>query len=197
MIAAGAREILVNQGIGEGGEMVGSENSSLPRRRRLAGYALAAVLAPVLAVVLAVLRGQPNLATEVLAVMVAVIAVALLGGLVPAVLEAIAGSLLNFSFTPPMHTSTIAQANDAAAVAIVIAVAVVVGLLADTAVRQAGQAAASEARAVGIPKVFARGSEIIREFADGHIEVIIPTEGHTERTYFRRLKPRILHARKK
>jgi two-component system, OmpR family, sensor histidine kinase KdpD len=123
--------------------MVGSENSSLPRRRRPAGYALAAVLVPVLAVVLAVLRGQPNLATEVLAVMVAVIAVALLGGLVPAVLEAIAGSLLNFSFTPPMHTSTIAQANDAAAVAIVIAVAVVVGLLADTAVRQAGQAAAA------------------------------------------------------
>lgn len=64
-------------------------------------------------------------------------------------------------------------------------------------VSQAGLAAASEARAVGIPKVFARGNEIIREFADGHIEVIIPTEGHTERTYFRRLKPRILHARKK
>jgi two-component system sensor histidine kinase KdpD len=123
--------------------MVGSENSSLPRRRRLAGYALAAMLAPVLAVVLAVLRGQPNLATEVLVVMVAVIAVALLGGLVPAVLEAIAGSLLNFSFTPPMHASTIAQANDAAAAAIIIAVAVVVGLLADTAVRQAGQAAAA------------------------------------------------------
>jgi|SRR6186713_499849 len=64
-------------------------------------------------------------------------------------------------------------------------------------VSQAGLAAASEARAVGIPKVFARGNEIIREFADGHIEVIIPRKQHTENTYFRHLKPRILHARKK
>jgi hypothetical protein len=38
----------------------------------------------VLAVVLAILRGQLNLTTEVLAVLVAVIAVALLGGLAPA-----------------------------------------------------------------------------------------------------------------
>jgi two-component system, OmpR family, sensor histidine kinase KdpD len=123
--------------------MVGSENSSLPRRRRLAGYALAAVLAPVLAVVLAILRGQLNPTTEVLAVLVAVIAVGLLGGIVPAVLEAIAGSLLNFYFTPPMHTSTIAEANNAAAVAVLVAVAVVIGLLADNAVRHAGQAAAA------------------------------------------------------
>ena len=64
-------------------------------------------------------------------------------------------------------------------------------------VSQAGLAAASEARAVGIPIGFARGNEIIREFPDGHTEVIVPTEGHRERTYFRRLKPRILHARKK
>src|ERR1700676_5564604 len=51
--------------------------SSLPLRRRRAGYALAAVLAPVLAVVLSILRGQLNLTAEVLAVPVAVIAVAL------------------------------------------------------------------------------------------------------------------------
>src|SRR6266705_6833166 len=40
-----------------------------------------------------------------------VIAVALLGGLVPAVVEAIAGwLLLNFYFTPPVHKFTIAEA---------------------------------------------------------------------------------------
>jgi two-component system, OmpR family, sensor histidine kinase KdpD len=49
--------------------------------RRVTGFALAAVLAPVLAVALAIVRGQLNLATEVLAVLGAVIAVALLGGL--------------------------------------------------------------------------------------------------------------------
>lgn len=60
---------------------------------------------------------------------------------------------------------------------------------------EAGLAAASEAKALGIPKVFARGNKIIREYADGHIEVLV--EGDTERTYFRRLKSEIIHARKK
>ncbi len=123
--------------------LIAPAKSSLPLRRRLAAYALAAALAPALAVVLAILRGQLNLTTEVLAVLVAVTAVALLGGLVPAVLEAIAGSLLNFHFTPPMHISSIAEADNAAAGAIFVAVAVVVGLLADNVVRHAGQAAAA------------------------------------------------------
>ncbi len=62
---------------------------------------------------------------------------------------------------------------------------------------QAGLAAASEARAVGIPKVFARGNEIIKEYTDGHIEVLVPSELHKERIYFRYLNSGILHARKK
>lgn len=43
--------------------------------RRLTGYALAAALAPVLAVALAIVRGQLKLATGVLAVLGAVIAI--------------------------------------------------------------------------------------------------------------------------
>jgi len=60
---------------------------------------------------------------------------------------------------------------------------------------QAGIAAASEAKAVGIPKVFARDNEIIREYANGHIEIL--AEGTTERAFFRRSKFEVLHARKK
>ncbi|MDX6344997.1 MAG: two-component system, OmpR family, sensor histidine kinase KdpD [Trebonia sp.] len=125
------------------GLLIGPARSSLRLRRRLAGYVLAAALVPVLAVVLAILRGQLSPTTGVLTVLTAVVAVALLGGLVPATLEAIAGSLLNFYFTPPMHTSAIAEIEKAAAVAIFIAAAVVVGLLTDNAVRYAGQAAAA------------------------------------------------------
>ena len=55
----------------EGTDMAGGQV------RRVAGYALAAVLAPVLAIA----TGQLNLVTEVLVVLGAVIAVALLGGL--------------------------------------------------------------------------------------------------------------------
>jgi two-component system, OmpR family, sensor histidine kinase KdpD len=113
--------------------------SSLPLKRRLAGYALAAALA----LVLAILGGQLDMTIEALAVLVAVITVALLGGLVPAVLEAIAGSLLTVSFTSPIHASTFAKADIAATGAVIVAVAVVVSLLADNARRRAGQAAAA------------------------------------------------------
>jgi K+-sensing histidine kinase KdpD len=114
----------------------------LPLMRRLAGCALAAVLAPLLAI----LRGQLNPVTDGLAF--AVIAVALLGGLTPAVFEAITGSLLlNFRFLPPIRTLTVAAANSAAALSVLIAVAVVVSLLAGRAVRHAGQAAAAIAAA--------------------------------------------------
>jgi two-component system sensor histidine kinase KdpD len=114
---------------------------SLPLRRRLAGYALAAVLAPLLTVLLAILRGQLSLTTDVLAFLVAVMAVAVIGGFVPAVLEAIAGSLLlTFYFTAPVHKFTIAQANNAAALGVFVAVAVVVSFLVDDAARHTRQA---------------------------------------------------------
>jgi two-component system sensor histidine kinase KdpD len=128
--------------------LIASGKSSLPSRRRLAGYALAVALAPLLTLVLVILRGQLNLTTDVLAFLVAVIAVALLGGLGPAVLEAIAGSLLlNFYFTPPMHRFAIAEANTAAALVTFIVVAVVVSLLGDREARRTRQAAAAIAAA--------------------------------------------------
>jgi len=62
---------------------------------------------------------------------------------------------------------------------------------------QAGRAAASEAKVIGIPKIFARGNKIIREFANGETEVVIVAEGLTEGLYFRKFKSGVLHARKK
>jgi hypothetical protein len=64
--------------------------------------------------------------------------------------------------------------------------------------REAGQAAASEAKAVGIPKVFAKNGQILKQYPDGRIEVVIITEGfNTEMEYFRHIKSEVLHARKK
>ena len=70
------------------------------------------------------LRGELNLTSDVLAFLVAVIAVALVGGFVPPVLAAIAGSLLlNYYFTPPIHKFTIAEANNVLALVVFVAVA--------------------------------------------------------------------------
>ena len=118
----------------------------LPLRRRLAGYALAVALAPVLTVFLAILRDELNLTSDVLAFLLAVIAVALVGGFVPAVMEAIAGSLLlNFYFTPPIHKFTISEANNALALGVFVVVGLVVSSIVDDAARRTKQAARANA----------------------------------------------------
>ena len=118
----------------------------LPLRRRLAGYALAVVLAPLLTLFLASLRNNLNLTSDVLAFLVAVIAVALVGGFVPAVLEAIVASLLlNYYFTPPIHMWTIAEANNALALGVFVIVGLAVSSVVDDAARRSKQAARATA----------------------------------------------------
>ncbi len=118
----------------------------LNRRRQLAGYALAVVLLPLLTLALANVRGGINLTSDMLVFLGAVIAVALVGGFIPAVLAAVAGSLLlNYYFTPPLHKFTIAQANNALALAIFVIVGLVVSSVVDTAARRTKQAARSGA----------------------------------------------------
>jgi two-component system sensor histidine kinase KdpD len=132
---------------------MGSRFGLLPRyrggltvRRRIAGYVLAAVLAPALTIVLTHMRSGANLTSDVLLFLVAVIAVALTGGFVPALAEAILGSLLlNYYFTPPIHKWTISQANNALALAVFVAVGLVVSSVVDTAARRSGQAARASA----------------------------------------------------
>jgi two-component system, OmpR family, sensor histidine kinase KdpD len=118
----------------------------LPLRRRLAGYALAVVLAPLLTLFLTNFRVSINLTSDVLFFLVAVIAVALVGGFIPAVLEAIAGSLLlNYYFTAPIHQWTIAEANNALALGIFVAVGLVTSSVVDDAARRNKQAARANA----------------------------------------------------
>ena len=61
-------------------------------------------------------------------------------------LAAVAGSvLLNYYFTPPIHTFTIAEANNALALVIFVAVGLVVSSLVDGAARRSHQAARASA----------------------------------------------------
>ena len=104
------------------------------------------LLAPLLTLFLVSFRSSINLTSDVLFFLVAVIAVALVGGFVPAVLEAIAGSLLlNYYFTPPIHQWTIAEANNALALGIFVAVGLVVSSVVDGAARRSKQAARASA----------------------------------------------------
>jgi two-component system, OmpR family, sensor histidine kinase KdpD len=118
----------------------------LTRQRQIAGYVLAAALTPLLTLILAGVRGHLNLTTDMLVFLAGVVAVALVGGFIPAVLAAVVGSLLlNYYFTPPIHQWTIAQANNALALVIFIAVGLAVSSVVDTAARRTKQAARSGA----------------------------------------------------
>jgi len=119
---------------------------AITRRRQVAGYVLAAGLLPALTVVLADLRNGLNLTSDVLLYLTAVILVALVGGFVPAVLAANVGSLLlNYYFIPPIHMLTIAQANNALALGVFVAVALLVSRVVDIAARRTTQAARANA----------------------------------------------------
>ena len=71
---------------------------------------------------------------------------ALVGGFAPAMLTAIAGSLLlNYYFIKPIHQFTIAQANNVLAIGVFIAVAIMVSAVVDIAARRTKQAARANA----------------------------------------------------
>ena len=118
----------------------------ITRGRQLAGWILAVVLAPLLTLALSTNRSGINLTSDVLAFLVAVIVVALVGGFLPAVAEAIAASLLlNYYFTPPIHYWTIAEANNWLALGVFIAVGLAVSWVVDTTARRTKQAARANA----------------------------------------------------
>ena len=83
---------------------------SLSTRRKAQGYLLAVVLPPLLTVALIPFRGQLNLVSDMLLFLLLTVVVSLVGGLAPALIAAVAGSvLLNYFFTPPLHTLTIRE----------------------------------------------------------------------------------------
>jgi two-component system sensor histidine kinase KdpD len=132
-------------GRGRGGGLP-EERSGLSMPRRVTGYVLAVGLAPLLTLILANMRHSLNLTSDVLVFLVGVVAVGLIGGLVPSLIAAVEGSLLlNYYFTPPLYTFTIAEANNALALAVFLLVAVAVALIVHDAARRSQQAVRSGA----------------------------------------------------
>ncbi len=123
-------------------------SGGLTPRRRLAGAVLAAALLPLLTVALTQLRGDVNLSNDIQLFLLAVVAVALVGGLWPAIAAAVASSfLLNYYFTPPLHEWTIAERHNALALVVFVAVAVMVSAVVDLAARRTSEAARASAEA--------------------------------------------------
>ena len=139
--------LVTHEQIGRGRRQI-SVGSALSRRRRLAGFALATVGMPLLTYGGLLLEDALSLTSEILVFLAAVVAVALVGGLWPALLAAVVGSLLiNYYFTPPMRAFTIAETENLLALAVFLVVAAAVSAVVDLAARRTREAARASADA--------------------------------------------------
>jgi two-component system sensor histidine kinase KdpD len=114
--------------------------TTLPRRRVLLGFALAALGPLLLTWILTLLRDDIGLPTVMLLFLLLVVVVSAVGGLWPALTAAIAGSLLvNWYFVPPLYTFTISEGENILSIAVFLAVAVIVSGFVALAARRAAE----------------------------------------------------------
>jgi two-component system, OmpR family, sensor histidine kinase KdpD len=139
---------------GKGAPRRGRVLRGLPPRRQLAGFALGAAGLPLLTVALATVRDSLGLPADVLLYLTLVVAVGAVGGIWPALATAVTASfLLNWYFTPPIHTWTIAEAENVLALIVFVAVALVVSVLVDRAERSRAEAARGRAEAEALARL--------------------------------------------
>jgi len=122
--------------------------SGLTVRRQIAGVALAAAGLLLATVLLTSLRGQLSLPSDILTVLVVVVAAAIIGGFWPGIAAAIAGFLLlNYYFTEPYHTFVISHPDDVLALVVFVVVAAAVSAVVGLAARRTLEAARASADA--------------------------------------------------
>ena len=127
---------------------------ALTLRRRLVGLALTILGLPALTMLLSSFRSDESITSDVLAFQLFVVIVALVGGIWPALLSAIAaGVLLDFFFVDPLYTVTIADPLHLLALVIFSAVAILVSIVVDQAARRSRIASRATAEAETLASV--------------------------------------------
>src|SRR5215475_8138839 len=132
----------------ERGSVLAKAAYAVGARRALTGVLVAAAGLPLLTLLLALARHHLSLTDDLLIYLVAVVALAVIGGFWPAVLGAASASLLlNWYFTPPLHTFTIDKPDNLLALLLFVTVAMLVSSVVHLAASRAGQAARSREEA--------------------------------------------------
>lgn len=128
---------------------------SLPRARgslsvgqRIIGFVLALLGGPALTWLLSGLRSEESITTDVLSYQLLVVAVALIGGIWPALFAALlSGLTLDYFFVDPLYTVTIDEPLHMLALALYVVIAVLVSFVVDKAARRSRAARRAEAEA--------------------------------------------------
>lgn len=140
--------------------LVRRDASGISGRRLVGAFILVLVGLPLLTMCLAAARHHLAFADDLLLYLAAVVGITRVGGFLPAVVAAVASSLLlNWFFTPPLHTWTIDSPQNLLALLLFVAVAVTVSSVVQLAARRAlvaTQLATEAARA----QVLADGNRI-------------------------------------
>ena len=120
----------------------------LSHGRRAAGFMLSIAALPALTALLLAVDADVSLSTDILAFLLLVVAVALVGGLLPAVLTAFGGFLLlNYFFTPPLRMLSVAERENLLALFAFLVVAVSLSTVVDVAARRTREASQARAEA--------------------------------------------------
>jgi two-component system sensor histidine kinase KdpD len=135
------------------GQTARRRRASVGRTRLLFGYLTGVIGTAALSGGLYATSNLHGLPTESMLMMSLVVATALIGGLWPAIVAALLGSLcLNFLFVPPTGTLTIADPENALAIAVFLLTGMAVATVVDRAARRTEQAirARAEANALAV-----------------------------------------------
>ncbi|MEU3985941.1 ATP-binding protein [Streptomyces sp. NPDC026672] len=134
--------LITHDEAGKGRGLPSTRGARLGRARIIWGWLIGVVGPVLLALLLANVPTDLGLANNVLLLLSLTMAAALLGERWPALASAAVGSaLLNWFFTPPVHTWTIADPRNIVAIAVFFAVAASVASVVDLAARRTEQAA--------------------------------------------------------
>ncbi len=136
---------------------------AMSRRRRIIGLLVALVSLPLITLALASTRGDLPLGTVSLIYLLPVVTAAAIGGAAPGILAGTGGFLLlNWYFSPPIHTFTIADPRDIVALIVFVVIAAVVSTQVDLAARRSNEARRTRSQAAAL----ARATSALLELPD-------------------------------
>jgi two-component system sensor histidine kinase KdpD len=122
--------------------------SPLSPSRKALGWVLAVMLPALATLAGAYFRSDLTTTTDVVDYFLALVLVALVGGLGPAVFASVLSALLlNYFFVPPLYSLTVADPENALTLVIMVVVAVMVAVVVDSAARRAELAAQARTEA--------------------------------------------------
>lgn len=128
----------------------------LPPRRRAVGWALSVAGTMILTLVLTRVRGDVDQAGRLLLFQLVVLAAAAVGGTGPAVTASLlAAALLNWFFTPPVHTWTISEPADLVGLVLFLSLGLAVGALVNALATRSSEAVRGRAEAEALARVAA------------------------------------------